>query len=47
MEIPKFGRKWSMAISAALMGVALAMYQVVNTYQASIIFNALEYWFQR
>lgn len=47
MEIPKFGRKWSMAISAAAMGVALALYQLVNTYEASIGFNAMEYWFQR
>lgn len=46
MEIPRFGRKWAMFISAALMGVSLALYQVVNTIPASIGFNAMEYWFQ-
>jgi len=46
MEIPRVGRKWAMFIAAALMGVSLAFYQVVDTIPASISFNAMEYWFQ-
>ncbi|ORX38559.1 major facilitator superfamily domain-containing protein [Kockovaella imperatae] len=46
MEIPRLGRKWAMVISALLMGVSMALYQVVNSLPANIGFNAMEYWFQ-
>lgn len=46
MEVPRLGRKWAMFLAATLMGVSLALYQVVNTIPASIGFNAMEYWFQ-
>ena len=47
MELPKLGRKWAMVLGAALMGLSLALYQVVNSLPASVGFNAMEYWFQR
>ncbi|ORY35640.1 major facilitator superfamily domain-containing protein [Naematelia encephala] len=46
MEIPRVGRKWSMVVSAGLMGVSLALYQLVDSIPANIAFNAMEYWFQ-
>ncbi|KAK8854803.1 hypothetical protein IAR55_003542 [Kwoniella newhampshirensis] len=46
MEVPRVGRKWGMVVSAGLMGIALALYQLVNSRSASIGFNAMEYWFQ-
>nr|XP_031859983.1 uncharacterized protein CI109_004590 [Kwoniella shandongensis]KAA5527055.1 hypothetical protein CI109_004590 [Kwoniella shandongensis] len=46
MEVPKVGRKWGMVFSSAMMGVALALYQLVNSRNASIGFNAMAYWFQ-
>lgn len=47
MEVSWLGRKWPMVVSAALMGLALALYQIINSRAASIGFNAMEYWFQR
>ena len=35
-----------MFVAALLMGVSLALYQIVNSLAASIGFNAMEYWFQ-
>lgn len=35
-----------MVLAATLMGVSLALYQVVDSIPASIGFNAMEYWFQ-
>ncbi|KZV74294.1 MFS general substrate transporter [Peniophora sp. CONT] len=46
MELPRLGRKWAMVLGAGLMGLSLALYQVVNSLPASIGFNAMEYWFQ-
>ncbi|WWC90725.1 uncharacterized protein L201_005662 [Kwoniella dendrophila CBS 6074] len=42
----KFGRRWIMVISSALMGASLALYQLVDSRAANIGFNAMEYWFQ-
>ncbi|WWC93760.1 hypothetical protein V866_000596 [Kwoniella sp. B9012] len=42
----KFGRRWIMVISSALMGASLALYQLVDSRSANIGFNAMEYWFQ-
>ncbi|WWC63279.1 uncharacterized protein I303_105879 [Kwoniella dejecticola CBS 10117] len=42
----RFGRRWIMVISSALMGASLALYQLVNSRPANIGFNAMEYWFQ-
>lgn len=47
MEIPRLGRKWAMVFGSAMMGLSLALYQVVNSFKSSIGFNAMEYWFQR
>ncbi|VDB92067.1 unnamed protein product [Peniophora sp. CBMAI 1063] len=46
MELPRLGRKWAMVLGAALMGLSLALYQVVGSVRASVGFNAMEYWFQ-
>ncbi|WRT68382.1 uncharacterized protein IL334_005358 [Kwoniella shivajii] len=42
----QFGRRWMMVISSALMGIALALYQLVDSRAGNIGFNAMEYWFQ-
>jgi len=47
MQMPRLGLKWAMVLGAGLMGLSLAMYQLVDSYEASIGFNAMEYWFQR
>ena len=47
IEIPHFGRKWSMVLSSALMATSLFLYSVITTPAASVGFNAMEYWFQR
>ncbi|KAF7795302.1 hypothetical protein EIP86_006456 [Pleurotus ostreatoroseus] len=46
IEIPRFGRKWSMVLSSALMGVSLFLYATITTPAATVGFNAMEYFFQ-
>ncbi|WVR07599.1 hypothetical protein IAU60_004641 [Kwoniella sp. DSM 27419] len=46
MGFGRFGMKFIMIIAAALMGVALALYQLVGSRAGNIGFNAMEYWFQ-
>lgn len=43
VEVPRIGRKWSMVVSSALMGVSLFLYAVIDSQAANIAFNALEY----
>jgi hypothetical protein len=44
IEIPNFGRKWSMVSSSALMGTSLFLYATITTPAASVGFNAMEYF---
>jgi hypothetical protein len=44
IEIPRFGRKWAMVSSSALMGVSLFLYSTITTPAASVGFNAMEYF---
>lgn len=44
IEVPRFGRKWSMVLSSALMGVSLFLYATITTPAASVGFNAMEYF---
>ncbi|OCF42690.1 hypothetical protein I317_03421 [Kwoniella heveanensis CBS 569] len=46
MGFGKAGRRWSMVVSAALMGASLALYRFVESREGNIAFNAMEYWFQ-
>lgn len=39
IQIPYLGRKWSMALTAALMGMSFFLYAVVSTWGGSIGFN--------
>lgn len=43
---PSFGRKWTMVISSALMGISIFMFSTVNDAASNIGFNAMEYFFQ-
>ena len=44
IEIPHFGRKWSMVVSSALMATSLFLYSRITTPAASVGFNAMEYF---
>lgn len=44
IEIPHFGRKWSMVLSSALMATSLFLYAIITTPAASVGFNAMEYF---
>ena len=42
----RLGRKWTMVISSALMGVSLFLFSAVNTEASNIGLNGMEYFFQ-
>ena len=44
IEIPRFGRKWAMVVSSALMGTSLFLYATITSTAASVGFNAMEYF---
>lgn len=44
--IPMVGRKWAMVISSALMGVSIFIFSTVNSEEANIGLNVMEYFFQ-
>lgn len=46
VQLPLLGRKWSLVISAALQGVAMAMYTQVRNTAGFVGLNALEYIMQ-
>ncbi|OJJ05890.1 hypothetical protein ASPVEDRAFT_895235 [Aspergillus versicolor CBS 583.65] len=46
IQVPLFGRKWSLVISAALQGLSMAMYTQVKTTAGYVGLNALEYIMQ-
>lgn len=43
IEIPGWGRKWTLVFGALVQGVAMAMYTQVDTITAKVGLNALEY----
>ncbi|KAH3906802.1 hypothetical protein HBI56_063260 [Parastagonospora nodorum] len=45
-RIPSVGRKWTMVISSALMGVSIFLFSAVNSAASNIGFNVMEYFFQ-
>jgi hypothetical protein len=46
IQLPLLGRKWSLVVSAALQGLAMAMYTQVRTTAGFVGLNALEYLMQ-
>lgn len=46
VQLPLIGRKWSLVISAALQGLAMAMYTQVDTTAGYVGLNAFEYIMQ-
>lgn len=46
VQMPLIGRKWSLVISAALQGLAMAMYTQVYTTAGYVGLNAFEYIMQ-
>jgi MFS family permease len=45
-RIPSVGRKWTMVVSSALMGVSIFLFSAVNSPASNIGFNVMEYFFQ-
>jgi len=45
-NVPGVGRKYTMVISSALMGVSIFIFSTVNTQPANIGLNVMEYFFQ-
>lgn len=45
-NIPHVGRKWTMVISAGLMGASIFIFSAVNSSASNIGLNAMEYFFQ-
>ncbi|KKY22338.1 putative membrane transporter [Diplodia seriata] len=45
-NVPHVGRKWTMAVSAGLMGASIFIFASVNTEASNIGLNAMEYFFQ-
>ena len=43
---PQFGRKWTMVVSAAMMGISIFVFSTVNSTASNIGLNAMEYFFQ-
>ncbi|KAI8942714.1 hypothetical protein NX059_000762 [Plenodomus lindquistii] len=43
---PRFGRKWTMVVSSALMAVSIFLFSSVNSAASNIGFNVMEYFFQ-
>lgn len=46
IETPSIGRKWGMVMSSALMAVSLCLFAKVDSPNAMIIFNSIEYFAQ-
>ncbi|EJD39636.1 MFS general substrate transporter [Auricularia subglabra TFB-10046 SS5] len=46
IEVPALGRRWSLVLTAAAMGGALASFAAVRAPQTSVALNAVEYFFQ-
>ncbi|KAL6161731.1 hypothetical protein ACJQWK_08433 [Exserohilum turcicum] len=42
----RVGRKWTMVVSSALMGISIFLFSSVNSAASNIGFNAMEYFFQ-
>lgn len=45
-KVPGVGRKYTMVISSALMGVSIFIFSTVNTQPANVGLNVMEYFFQ-
>lgn len=45
-NVPHIGRKWTMAVSAVLMGASIFIFASVNSEASNIGLNAMEYFFQ-
>ncbi|KAK0661908.1 putative MFS-type transporter PB1E7.08c [Lasiodiplodia hormozganensis] len=45
-NVPHVGRKWTMAVSAGLMGASIFIFASVNSEASNIGLNAMEYFFQ-
>lgn len=45
-RIPSIGRKWTMTLSAALMGVSIILFATVDTVAKNLGLFTLEYFFQ-
>ena len=46
VQIPSFGRKWTLVLSSMLMGVSLFLYSIVSTEASHVGLNAMAYFFQ-
>jgi hypothetical protein len=44
--VPAIGRKWTMVVSSALMGVSMFVFSAVNDEASNIGLNVMEYFFQ-
>ncbi|UJO25349.1 MFS siderochrome iron transporter 1 [Fulvia fulva] len=44
--VPAIGRKWTMVISSALMGISIFLFSTVNSEASNIGLNVMEYFFQ-
>ena len=44
--VPGVGRKWTMVVSSALMGVSIFIFSAVNDETSNIGLNVMEYFFQ-
>ncbi|OAL03813.1 MFS general substrate transporter [Phaeosphaeriaceae sp. SRC1lsM3a] len=45
-QVSRVGRKWTMVISSAMMGVSIFLFSSVNSAASNIGFNVMEYFFQ-
>jgi len=45
-RVPAVGRKWTMVISSAMMGISIFLFSSVNSAASNIGFNVMEYFFQ-
>lgn len=46
IELPKFGRQWSMVVASSLMAVSMFVYTTVSSQAGSVGLNAMEYFMQ-
>ena len=46
INVPVFGRKWTMVLSSAMMGVSLFVWSTINSEASNIGLSAMEYFFQ-
>lgn len=46
IELPRFGRQWTMVIASSLMAASLFVYATVSTIAQSVGLNAMEYFMQ-